>query len=865
MLFNLLTSTTFANEGEASSGIQATMESSSDLLKGLVAHYPFDGDVQDISGNGNHGTINEDVKFVSAVKGMGLKLGGVHSPGGTANPDYVLVKNSPSLQFTDSMTVSYFVRIDGTQAQTGKDCSGGIIDEIYGNVLRKSGDNPGFYFFEWDTMSDFGVDIFKGGFRMRTGGSDEPDDNVRSEPIELDSGQEPLPSLFNTFRHVVYAISDNTIRLYINGILKNTLKTSVSFDKANAQDMYIGVQKDESCLKYWYPLEGVIDELRIYNRALNDNEVSLLFKEDSSSAKPPAAPTTTITTDVESRITTGIPPSVIHPDLGRSNELCKHSTDNSPLVVTNVVRTEGGKRALFEITVTDPNALNYFDIIPENGKIKYAAQVIKPGPTGLDGFVQDQFLILSAAFQDIVGLAAETISPFGPLGTLSKFTGTYFQIGEIVLKNENKDDHRMGLPNGVYWVLMEGDDSGLLPDLELYAVFNQDYCYNGRGAGFQTIYEGLNRYTFSYKTTDFSQVRYILGLDIGEVTSPPKVELKDNFWSENPIVVSEMTWSGKNAYFVIKVKKEYSGPKVGSITVNTNPGLVEYVAKIEDTDSQTKTMRDMTNLGCALATDLAAFSTGNLFLGTELAALGVMAQKILPNSDNPHEVIIANDLAVSGSYIVKIKAEDNGITPNPLVFVSPVKIAIAVVSRADAANAEAGIPQNSELVQNRLYWSFDKGLDGWERTGSVPPWHTMESAIQWYDQWGGAQGVIVIDACESTPNGYQEVHAKGGIKKSVTLPQDAEKIIFNIVRVNHDGGIRFLLSDSEGQHTLGEEVLSGAITKQLSYDISAWKDKEVTLEVQTFGAGTDDSGCIGSGHGCGSCCGEYTGIDWVAI
>lgn len=60
-------------------------------------------------------------------------------------------------------------------------------------------------------MSDFGRDLFKGGFRMRTGGTDKADDNIRSKPIELSSGQEPLPSLFNNFRHVVYVISDNTI------------------------------------------------------------------------------------------------------------------------------------------------------------------------------------------------------------------------------------------------------------------------------------------------------------------------------------------------------------------------------------------------------------------------------------------------------------------------------------------------------------------------------------------------------------------------------------------------------------------------------------------------------------------------------
>jgi hypothetical protein len=191
-------------------------------------------------------------------------------------------------------------------------------------------------------------------------------------------------------------------------------------------------------------------------------------------------------------------------------------------------------------------------------------------------------------------------------------------------------------------------------------------------------------------------------------------------------------------------------------------------------------------------------------------------------------------------------------------YIANIIILLALSALADGS---------SELNTNsdQYYWSFDNDFQGWERTGSVPPWHTMESAIQWYDQWGGAQGVIVIDACESSPSGYQAVHAKGGINKSVLLPKDADEAIFSIVRAGHDGGIRFLLKDLEGQHVLGEEVLSGTIIKTVAYDISAWRGKSVLLEVQTFGAGTDDSGCVGSSHGCGPCCGEYVGIDKIEI
>lgn len=184
-----------------------------------------------------------------------------------------------------------------------------------------------------------------------------------------------------------------------------------------------------------------------------------------------------------------------------------------------------------------------------------------------------------------------------------------------------------------------------------------------------------------------------------------------------------------------------------------------------------------------------------------------------------------------------------------------------------------GTIQNDEqtTVTPKLYWGFDKDLDGWEITGTFPPWHTMNTAVQWCNQWGGSQGVIVIDACESTPAKYQAVHAQGGIWKDVTIPQDANRVTFNVVRENHDGGVRFSILDSDlygsqhEWHTLGEEILSGAVRKQFSYDISAWRGKKSGLRVQAFGAGTDVSGCVGSKYGCGSCCYEYVGIDSVTI
>lgn len=177
------------------------------------------------------------------------------------------------------------------------------------------------------------------------------------------------------------------------------------------------------------------------------------------------------------------------------------------------------------------------------------------------------------------------------------------------------------------------------------------------------------------------------------------------------------------------------------------------------------------------------------------------------------------------------------------------------------------IPISTAQTQIIERWDFNKDFEGWDRTGSVPHWHTMESGIIWHDYWAGVQGVIVMDACESTPDGYEDVHASGGIKKVIELPTNEEKIILtaNAVKHENDGGIRFMIIDSDGQHTLGEQILSGRGEKQFSYDISEWKGKTVTLEIKAFGAGTQMSGCWGSSHGCGTCCGEYVGIDWIKV
>lgn len=252
------------------------------LADGMVAYYPFDGSTNDISGNANHGLVNGNVSFVTGISGKGAKFNGVNSAGGVANPDYIRVPNSTSLKFSTAMSVSYWVRIDGTRAQTTQDCSlTPVNNSIWGSVLGKGGDRNGFVFYEADISSSFGGNV---------GGS-------------LSSG-DTLARAYGAFRHVAYTINGNAVNLYVNGLLKKSGTVPINFAPSNTRDLYIGVTNNPgTCSGFWYPLDGVIDELRIYNRALTAIEVSELAKEQVTTLKAP----TCVLTPTPSTITAGQP------------------------------------------------------------------------------------------------------------------------------------------------------------------------------------------------------------------------------------------------------------------------------------------------------------------------------------------------------------------------------------------------------------------------------------------------------------------------------------------------------------------------------------------------------------------------------
>ncbi len=235
-------------------------ETSVDLDDGLVAYYPLDGNAQDMSGHGNHGIANN----VSSTPGITGIEGSAYRFGGTANPGYIRVPNSTSLQFSDGFTFACFVK---PMDWAGMNGSGNIVDQGSHCIFAKSSDQTG------PAMMFSGEDD---GLHVWCGSVNEQCQWANIGSSDLMSNGDFL----NKWVHVAvtYSASQRKARLYVNGNLINErfLMTPVNYSLMNGSDLYLGRFKTSN---WWNPMNGALDEVRIYNRALTVPEVKELSSE----------------------------------------------------------------------------------------------------------------------------------------------------------------------------------------------------------------------------------------------------------------------------------------------------------------------------------------------------------------------------------------------------------------------------------------------------------------------------------------------------------------------------------------------------------------------------------------------------------
>jgi gliding motility-associated-like protein len=207
---------------------------SNTLQDSLIAYYPFNGNANDESGNGYNGSI---FGAVPVIDRFGEADHAYHFNGYT---DYI----STDRPYLSEFTASLWVKLDGYQ------CFSGLIDAY--NLsweLVMDCQSPG-RFVSFASWNEDGVNYTV---------------NVSNIQLPLDS-----------WNHIVLTYKDNICMFYLNGNISGSLEVT-SFNPVSGS-FYFGSSKSGTD-QFLY---GDLDDIRIYKRALSDEEVFCLFKGDYS-------------------------------------------------------------------------------------------------------------------------------------------------------------------------------------------------------------------------------------------------------------------------------------------------------------------------------------------------------------------------------------------------------------------------------------------------------------------------------------------------------------------------------------------------------------------------------------------------------
>ncbi len=211
-----------------------------DLVSNLVAHYPFDGDGRDVSGNGNHA---ETIKTAPAPDRHGEDGKALRLQFSYVSPSSMIRIPQPFPFTAQPWTYCIWFRIDNTLIRT------------HSYLLSSS----------------------------NVGLADDKQLTVDANTHQLYSSLEQSHTLYTgvivadeTWYQAVLVHAQNRVRIYVNGAKKhdsaNTFKTAYSDTSAWA----IGKELD---YPHWGAVQGVVDDVRIYARELNDVEIVTLYRE----------------------------------------------------------------------------------------------------------------------------------------------------------------------------------------------------------------------------------------------------------------------------------------------------------------------------------------------------------------------------------------------------------------------------------------------------------------------------------------------------------------------------------------------------------------------------------------------------------
>ncbi len=206
------------------------------LTNGLVGYWPFDGSANDASGHGLNGTVYS----ATLVADRFGKTASAYSFSGSSSC-YISVPSTAALQLTTNLSISFWMKRSPVSP--------------YGLIVCK-GDAEQAYSVGFDTVGHNGGIGF-----------------ARQNVVNMVYSTTATPT--NQWIQIVCTLNGTNACIYYNGQF-NTNGTGVTLGKGTGA-LTFGTIRSGTPVSY----SGLLDDIRIYNRALSSVEVAHLYYAES--------------------------------------------------------------------------------------------------------------------------------------------------------------------------------------------------------------------------------------------------------------------------------------------------------------------------------------------------------------------------------------------------------------------------------------------------------------------------------------------------------------------------------------------------------------------------------------------------------
>jgi hypothetical protein len=216
---------------------------------GLMLYLPLAGSTADSSGNGNNGSSIHPA-YTANHAGEPNKA---YFFNGVDN--YITIPNSPSLNPTNQLTITMWLRVD-TIRDNYMDflVKGGQATKNYSNreygLYTKRHVVP-YYYIEWKSAGD----------------------SLGQNEVNSDAC---LPGQWVFITTIVDRV-DSVMKFYVNGSFFRQVDDSYKNFNNDGHPLMIGWSEEGPGLSGHSPFKGAMEEVRLYNRVLSDSEIQALY------------------------------------------------------------------------------------------------------------------------------------------------------------------------------------------------------------------------------------------------------------------------------------------------------------------------------------------------------------------------------------------------------------------------------------------------------------------------------------------------------------------------------------------------------------------------------------------------------------